>query len=130
MHDAQAQYDAVLADEVLAENDLVNSYEGLREITGQEHSNLDVLDTKRFSASKTSESIEQLLKEAQQKNLSLLSSRIAQDIAKENISLASSGHLPSLTLDGGYNYKDISNTDTNPLTDAIQMAMMATLMLV
>ncbi|WP_162047111.1 outer membrane channel protein TolC [Vibrio taketomensis] len=116
VHDAQAQYDSVLADEVLAQNDLVNSYEGLREITGQEHSNLDVLDTKRFSASKTAESIDTLLSEAQQKNLSLLSSRIAQDIAKERISLASSGHLPSLTLDGGYNYRDISNTDTNPLT--------------
>ncbi|TON77377.1 hypothetical protein CGH50_29650, partial [Vibrio parahaemolyticus] len=36
VHDAQAQYDAVLADEVLAENDLINSYESLREITGQE----------------------------------------------------------------------------------------------
>lgn len=52
VHDAQAQYDAVLADEVLARNDLNNSYEGLREITGQEHSDLDVLDTRRFSASK------------------------------------------------------------------------------
>ncbi|RTZ16002.1 outer membrane channel protein TolC [Vibrio aquaticus] len=113
VHDAQAQYDAVLADEVLAENSLVNSYEGLREITGQEHSNLDVLDTKRFSASKTSEAINALVDEAQQKNLSLLSARIAQDVAKDNISLASSGHLPSLTLDGGYNYGDESN-DNSP----------------
>ena len=37
VHDAQAQYDSVLADEVLAQNDLINSYEGLREITGLEH---------------------------------------------------------------------------------------------
>jgi len=102
VHDAQAQYDAVLADEVLAENSLVNSYEGLREITGQEHSNLDVLDTDRFSASKTSTAIDALVEEAQQKNLSLLAARITQDIAKDNISLQSSGHLPSLTLDGGY----------------------------
>ena len=41
VHDAQAQYDLVLADEVLAENTLTNNYEGLREITGQEHSKLD-----------------------------------------------------------------------------------------
>lgn len=110
VHDAQAQYDAVLADEVLAQNSLVNSYEGLREITGQEHSNLDVLDTKRFSASRTSTAIDALVNEAQEKNLSLLSARIAQDVAKDNISLASSGHLPSLTLDGGYNYGDISDS--------------------
>ncbi len=104
VHDAQAQYDSVLADEVLAQNSLVNSYESLREITGQEHQNLSILDTNRFSASPSSTSMNALVEEAQQKNLTLLSSRIAQDVAKDNISLASSGHLPSLTLDGGYNY--------------------------
>ncbi|MEK6215307.1 MAG: TolC family protein, partial [Vibrio fluvialis] len=101
---AQAQYDTVLADEVLAENSLINSYESLREITGQEHTNLSILDTNRFSTSRTTESMEALIEQAQEKNLSLLSARISQDVAKDNISLASSGHLPSLTLDGGYNY--------------------------
>ncbi|MEH0760996.1 outer membrane channel protein TolC [Vibrio sp. 16] len=113
VHDAQAQYDAVLADEVLAENSLINSYEGLREITGQEHAQLDVLDTKRFSASRNSTPITQLIEEAQEKNLSLLSSRIAQDVAKDKISLASSGHLPSLTLDGGYSLTDVSNSSND-----------------
>lgn len=104
VHDAQAQYDTVLADEVLAENSLINSYESLREITGQEHTNLSILDTNRFSTSRTTESMEALIEQAQEKNLSLLSARVSQDVAKDNISLASSGHLPSLTLDGGYNY--------------------------
>ncbi len=113
VHDAQAQYDSVLADEVLAENSLTNSYEGLREITGQEHSNLNILDTERFSASKTSTSATALVTEAEQKNLSLLAARISQDVAKDNISLASSGHLPSLTLDGGYNYSDLSNNSSD-----------------
>lgn len=122
VHDAQAQYDGVLADEVLAENSLVNSYEALREITGQEHTNLNVLDTDRFSASKTATSMNALLEEAQQKNLNLLTARIAQDVAKDNISLASSGHLPSLTLDGGYNYGDENNdrggpSDPDPYND-------------
>ncbi len=111
VHDAQAQYDAVLADEVLAENDLINSYESLREITGQEHNNLDVLDTERFSASRSSSPAEMLIEEAKEKNLSLLSSRISQDIARDNISLASSGHLPTLSLDGGYSYSAYSGTE-------------------
>lgn len=113
VHDAQAQYDGVLADEVLAENDLTNSYEGLREITGQEHSNLSILDTDRFSASKSSESAVALVEQAEEKNLSLLAARISQDIAKDNISLQSSGHLPSLTLDGGYDYTDIGSSATS-----------------
>ncbi|ODW48191.1 outer membrane channel protein TolC [Vibrio parahaemolyticus] len=117
VHDAQAQYDAVLADEVLAENDLINSYESLREITGQEHKNLNVLDTNRFSATRTSSPAETLIEEAKTKNLSLLSARISQDIARDNISLASSGHLPTLSLDGGYNYGDTSNSARDNTTD-------------
>jgi outer membrane protein len=117
VHDAQAQYDAVLADEVLAENDLINSYESLREITGQEHKNLNVLDTARFSASGSNSPAEALIEEAKAKNLSLLSSRISQDIARDNISLASSGHLPTLTLDGGYNYGDNSHSERDYTVD-------------
>ncbi|MBY7732598.1 outer membrane channel protein TolC [Vibrio splendidus] len=113
VHDAQAQYDGVLADEVLAENTLINNYEGLREITGQEHSNLSILDTDRFSASKSSESASALVEQAEQKNLSLLASRISQDVAKDNISLASSGHLPSLTLDGSYGLAEQTDSSTS-----------------
>ncbi len=115
VHDAQAQYDGVLADEVLAENTLTNSYEGLREITGQEHSELSILDTDRFSASKSSESAAALVEQAEQKNLSLLAARISQDVAKDNISLASSGHLPSLTLDGNYGLGEQTNSSNSSL---------------
>ncbi|AYV21042.1 MULTISPECIES: outer membrane channel protein TolC [Vibrio] len=111
VHDAQAQYDRVLADEVVAENNLLNQYEALREITGQEHKNIDVLDTDRFSAARPEQSVTFFLEEAQNKNLDLLSARIGQDIAKDNITLASSGHLPKLTLDGGYNYGNERNNN-------------------
>ncbi|AUI87337.1 outer membrane channel protein TolC [Vibrio azureus] len=123
VHDAQAQYDAVLADEVLAQNDLINSYESLREITGQEHKNLDVLNTKRFSASPSEESAQTLIDEAKKKNLSLLSYRIAQDIARDNISLSSSGHLPSLSLDGGYNYADTTKSSRDNTTDGFNIGL-------
>ncbi len=127
VHDAQAQYDSVLASEVLADNTLINSYESLREITGQEHANLDVLDTERFSASKTNTPSEDLVKEAQEKNLSLLAQRIAQDIAKDSIKLASSGHLPSLSLKGGYQYSDktesIADQSNNDFNIGVQLAV-------
>ncbi|MFB1075975.1 outer membrane channel protein TolC [Vibrio diabolicus] len=117
VHDAQAQYDQVLADEVLAENALTNSYESLREITGQEHKDLNILDTRRFTASPSTVPAESLIDEAKTKNLTLLSSRILQDIARDNISLASSGHLPTLSLDGGYNYGDTSHSSLDNTTD-------------
>ncbi|MDN3700294.1 outer membrane channel protein TolC [Vibrio artabrorum] len=123
VHDAQAQYDGVLADEVLAENTLINNYEGLREITGQEHSDLSILDTDRFSASKPSESISALVEQAEQKNLRLLAARISQDVAKDNISLASSGHLPSLTLDGSYSIADQSNSSNDYDADNLNVGL-------
>ncbi|PSV43643.1 outer membrane channel protein TolC [Photobacterium indicum] len=122
VHDAQAQYDSVLADEILNENALINSYEEIREITGQEHTNLNILDTARFSASAPQSNVESLLQDAANENLTLLTSRISQDVARDNISLAESGHLPTLSFDAGYNYDDkISITDEGTLTAGINL---------
>ncbi|OLQ72353.1 outer membrane channel protein TolC [Photobacterium proteolyticum] len=124
VHDAQAQYDSVLADEILKENELTNSYEGLREITGQEHTDLSILDTGRFSASRPQGKVLELIKDAETENLSLLTSRIAQDIARDQISLAESGHLPTLSFDAGYNYDDkVPTTDDGTLNAGINLKL-------
>lgn len=124
VHDAQAQYDSVLANEILAENALTNSYEGLREITGQEHTDLSILDTKRFAASAPKAKVLELVKDAESENLSLLTSRISQDIARDGIALAESGHLPTLSFDAGYNYDDKQAfTDDGTLTAGINLAL-------
>jgi outer membrane protein len=102
VHEAQAQYDTVLADEVVAENNLVNSYESLRTITGRDYQSLDILNTERFAASAPEEAVDMLVRQAEEENLTLLAARISQDIARDQIELASSGHLPSLSLTGGY----------------------------
>jgi outer membrane protein len=113
VHEAQAQFDGVLADEVLANNSLINSYEELREITGQQYDSLSVLDTSRFTASKVEQSPEELVQQAEEKNLSLLAARIGLDIAKDQIKLASSGALPSLSLDAGYNHLHEFDSDNS-----------------
>ncbi|MGF1686326.1 outer membrane channel protein TolC [Photobacterium japonica] len=121
VHDAQAQYDSVLADEILAENALTNSYEGLREITGQEHRDLSILDTNRFAASAPQTQVVDLIKSAEQQNLTLLTSRISQDIARDNISVAQSGHLPTLSFNAGYNYDEKQNADDGTINAGIQL---------
>lgn len=123
VHDAQAQYDSVLASEIISENALINSYEALREITGQEHKDLSQLHTKRFSATRLSETPQNLIDQAQTENLSLLSARIAKDIAKENISLADASKLPTLTLDGGYNYSDRGHSTADYDIDAFNVGL-------
>ncbi|TCN89038.1 outer membrane channel protein TolC [Shewanella fodinae] len=103
VHEAQAQYDLSTASVISAKNELTNSYEALREITGLDHSDLKVLDTNRFSASMpTPSKTEAWQKIAEDSSLSLLTDRIAKDIAQETITLRKAGHMPSLSLSAGY----------------------------
>ncbi|SDI67569.1 outer membrane protein [Ferrimonas sediminum] len=102
VHEAQAQYDLAVAEEINAQNTLENSYEGLREITGIPHTDLAVLDTQRFSPSTPTPSThEAWLALGEESSLELLSRRLGVDIAKEQINLAKTGHLPSLGLSAG-----------------------------
>ncbi|GAM66998.1 type I secretion outer membrane protein [Vibrio sp. JCM 19236] len=91
LQDAKAQYDSVLAQEIQAVNNLENQYEELRAITGQQVSDLSVLDIDRFSTSMPYLSAAELVQQASKENLQLLAGRIQKDIAKEQITLADSG---------------------------------------
>ncbi|MGH1408909.1 MAG: outer membrane channel protein TolC [Aeromonas sp.] len=108
VHEAEASRDQALADEINAENALDNSYEILRELTGIDHRNLDVLNTDRFSPQKTAFGSDKWLELALDKNLQLHNARIAKDIAKEQIDLQKTGHEPTLDLGAGL---QTSNTD-------------------
>ncbi|WAG06495.1 outer membrane channel protein TolC [Aeromonas jandaei] len=108
VHEAEASRDQALADEINAENTLDNSYEALRELTGVDHRNLDVLNTERFSPQKTAFGSDKWLELALDKNLQLHNARITKDIAKQQIDLAKTGHEPTLDLGAGL---QTSNTD-------------------
>lgn len=104
VHEAQAQYDLASATEILAENTLANSYEALREITGIDHKTINVLDTNRFSAvTPAPTSSSEWLKIAETNSVDLMTQRIGKDIAQETIKLYQAGHMPSLSLNAGYN---------------------------
>ncbi|WP_318458085.1 outer membrane channel protein TolC [Photobacterium leiognathi] len=124
VHDAQAQYDSVLANVIINQNQVANSYEALREITGQDYTSIDTLNTKTFAASKLPQSANSLVKTAQTENLTLLASRIGQDIARDKISEADSGHLPTLSFQTGYKYDQPNGMDNDgALTAGIEMTL-------
>lgn len=103
VHEAQAQFDLARASEILAENQLINSYEALREITGIDHKQINILDTNRFSAVTPSPAMSNdWLKMAESNSVDLLTTRIGKDIAQETINLYKAGHMPSLNLNAGY----------------------------
>ncbi|WP_447876460.1 outer membrane channel protein TolC [Serratia fonticola] len=97
VQNARANYDTVLANEVTARNNLDNAVESLRQITGTFYPELASLDTNKFST-KRPDAVNNLLKEAESRNLSLLSARLSQDLAREQIRSAETGYMPTVDL--------------------------------
>lgn len=98
--EAQAAYDLSRAQVISAENALINSYEGLRKLTGRNIRSLQKLDENKFSTVPVTKSLKQLTDIAENNNLSLQQSIIARDIASDNITLAKTGYEPTLDLVG------------------------------
>ncbi|MFC6440808.1 outer membrane channel protein TolC [Bowmanella sp. JS7-9] len=129
VHEAQALYDNAVASEISAQNAVEIRLEALREITGNYHPAVEVLDTNRFSAGAlTPGMVDEWLKMADEKNLQLLTSKIAVDIAKQDIELARDGHLPTVGLSAGVTNskasipgEDRSNTASIGLTVSIPL---------
>lgn len=97
VHEAQAQFDSVVAREISSENELENAREALREITGQYHAQIAQLNTDKFSTSRPTPAIvTDWVNIAEQNNLTLKAQRIALDVSELDIDLAKSGHLPTL----------------------------------
>ncbi|PLR35103.1 outer membrane channel protein TolC [Chimaeribacter californicus] len=97
VQNARAQYDSVLASEVTARNDLDNALEALRQVTGQYYPELASLNIDTFSTQRP-QAVNSLLKEAESRNLNLLSARLSQDLAREQIRYYQTGHMPTLDL--------------------------------
>ncbi|CAG9426727.1 outer membrane channel protein TolC [Providencia alcalifaciens] len=98
VQNARANYDSVIAQEVAGRNDLVNAVEKLRQVSGVYYSQLASLNIDRFKTANP-DNVEAILKDAELRNLSLLSARLAQDVSRENIRLAETGHMPTVGLD-------------------------------
>ncbi|GAC65960.1 outer membrane channel protein TolC [Edwardsiella tarda] len=114
VQNARAQYDQVLAQEVTARNNLDNSLEALRQITGQYYPQLSALNIDRFNTQRPQD-VKALLQEAEKRNLQLLSARLSQDLARQQIKYAETGYMPTLNLTAS---TGVSNTDYNSLSNA------------
>ncbi|MFJ2974578.1 outer membrane channel protein TolC [Kluyvera sp. NPDC087067] len=114
VQNARSQYDTVLANEVTARNNLDNAVEALRQVTGNYYPELSSLNVDSFKTDKP-QAVNSLLKEAENRNLTLLQARLSQDLAREQIRLAQDGHLPTLDLTAstGVSNTSYSGSKTN-----------------
>ncbi len=87
----------MLAAEVAARNNLDNALESLRQITGVYYPELASLNVERLKTQRP-DAVNNLLKEAEKRNLSLLSARLSQDLAREQIKSAETGYMPTVDL--------------------------------
>ena len=136
VQEARAAHDSAVAAVIASKRQLASAQEALREITGDSFETLarpvDAMDL----ASPNPANEEQWVQKALEQNLSLISSRLATDIARENISSARGGYGPSLDLigsagktvsDGAISYADrgvgTSTVDQNLRSISLQLTI-------
>ncbi|PHM72104.1 outer membrane channel protein TolC [Xenorhabdus kozodoii] len=100
VQNARAEYDSILAQEVSNRNNLDNALEKLRMITGNYYPQLAELNINHFKTQQP-EPADLVLKEAETRNLSLLSARLKQDLVRERIKESQTGYMPTVQLTAG-----------------------------
>lgn len=111
IYSAKAAYYKSLATEISAENTLRNNQEALRQLTGQTYSNLAPFKKKIPLQSPQPINIERWIDTATTYNLKLMAARYGVAVARDNIKIQASGHLPSISLIGNYGKNDAFNNN-------------------
>ena len=114
VEEARASHDTTAAAVIADKRTLAGTQELLREITGDLFDFLARPNEPFELANPDPISEDRWVDMALQQNLSLVSSRLAADIARENINIARGGHFPSLDLVGSYGHLNSNGVDTFP----------------
>jgi outer membrane protein len=104
VQEAQAGYDLAVSLEIVAENEIDNTRERLRAITGEYMNNLSGLGDDMPLVNPQPEEIDTWTNIALEQNLDVLSARYAIDTAREEIRKQKTGHLPTLDLVARHGY--------------------------
>jgi outer membrane protein len=113
VQEARAAHDQAAAGVIAAKRTLATAQELLRELTGESFDALatPVDDLPLKSPEPTNE--DQWVSTALDQNLRVISARLATDIAKEDVRIARSGHLPSFDIVASRSDQDFSGTQTS-----------------
>jgi outer membrane protein len=106
VQDSKAARDQSNAQVIEAKRALASAEEQLREVTGQKYDQLSRPGADMPLASPAPADEQQWVDLAMDQNTQLLSSRLAADIARENVRIAFGGHLPQIDLVSTYGKND------------------------
>lgn len=106
VHEAQAAYDLVTAQEILADNLLASQHEALAEITGRYHKKLATLSAETPLITPEPADIGKWGDTALNQNFQLLAAEFSYNSARDEIKRQRAGHLPTLELNANHTYSD------------------------
>jgi outer membrane protein len=98
VQEARAGYDRSVATQIVAVNNVANTREALREVTGEYIELLAPLGKEMPLVSPQPEDIEEWTRRSQEQNLQVEASRQDLEVARQNIKIEKSGHLPTVDL--------------------------------
>jgi outer membrane protein len=98
VQESQAAYDQATADEIAAKRNLATAREFLREITGQYISDLDAPSDELPLNPPDPAAEADWVDLAMEQNLALVSARIDEELARDEIALRRTGHYPTVDL--------------------------------
>lgn len=129
VYEAQARFDDVVAREIAAKNLYSNRIEELRQITGKSYRALLGVSDNIPLISPQPLNIDCWVKTAEKQNYSLQAARYGSEVARENIKIQFSGHLPVIEAQGSfdYNYQDNFNNAGAAKTKVATAALAGTL---
>jgi len=117
VRESQAAYDNSVADEIAAKRTLQTSKELLREVTGQYFDELLAPGDDLPLLPPEPQTVDEWVASSLQQNATVVASRLAVDIAGDNIDIRRAGHYPTVDLVLGHIGRggDIESTTTDPV---------------
>jgi outer membrane protein len=112
VEEAKAARDTAAAAVIAAKRALATFNNQLAEITGQQYDSLAKPGDNMALSNPDPASEDEWVRVSMDQNLTLVSSRLAADIARENVRVAFGGHLPEIDLVGSRTHSDNNGNET------------------
>ena len=113
VQEARAAHDQAAAGVIQAKRALATAHELLRELTGEPFDSLAAPVDDMALKTPQPESEEQWVATALEQNLRVISARLATDIAKQDVRVARSGHLPAIDIVASRGESDFGGTQVS-----------------
>ena len=116
VQEARAAHDNATAGVILAKRSLATAHEFLRELTGEDYEELvKPADDMPLDQPEPGDQ-DTWVSKAETQNLNVIAARFGVDIAKSNVKIAESGHMPTVQLFANYGQFSSDATQTNKIT--------------